>query len=532
MPDAVPLAWTEGVRLHDVVDRAAGRTPDAPALIDGDHVSTFAGLADRVARASGFVAGCTAPGDRVAVVGVNHRSWVDAYYGVPRAGRILVFGNHRLAAPELRSVLERSGSRVLVGPREELDRIDPPASVARIDLDDWEAGLAATALGDGGPAPATPPAAADADAWIIHTSGTTGRSKGAVLTHASVLAAVRASDACRTVPPDEVYLLPFPLAHIAGYNVVHHHARGVPVVLLARFDPADFVATVARRQVTSASLAATMLHALLGFLDQHPAAVADLTSLRQIHYGAAPMPTPVLRAARERLGVDFSQGYGMTELSGNAVFLDADDHRKGLAGDDMLLRAAGRPAPGVSVRVVDDDRRTVPAGVPGEIEVRAPQVMDRYWEEPEATATALADGWLRTGDVGRLAPDGLLMIVDRKKDVIVTGGENVSSLEVEQVIHTVPAVGEVAVVGVPDPRWGENVCAVVVPRTGALDADAQADALAEVVVAAVRAELAGYKRPRHVVVVDALPKNATGKVVKAELRAWLAQHPERLGTRR
>jgi len=186
----------------------------------------------------------------------------------------------------------------------------------------------------------------------------------------------------------------------------------------------------------------------------------------------------------------------------------------------------------VSVRVVDDDRRTVPAGVPGEIEVRAPQVMDRYWEEPEATATALAGGWLRTGDVGRLAPDGLLTIVDRKKDVIVTGGENVSSLEVEQVIHTVPAVGEVAVVGVPDPRWGENVCAVVVPRPGALDADAQADALAEVVVAAVRAELAGYKSPRHVVVVDALPKNATGKVVKAELRAWLAEHPERLGTRR
>jgi len=529
MPDAAPLAWTEGVRLHDVVDHAAGSAPDAPALIDGDHVSTFAGLADRVGRAAAFVAGCTAPGDRIAVVGENHRSWVDAYYGVPRAGRILVFGNHRLAAPELRSVLERSGSRILVGPATELDRIDPPATVTRIDLDAWEAGLADA---DPDPGAATAPAPGDAapgDAWIIYTSGTTGRSKGAVLTHASVLAAVRASDACRTVPPDEVYLLPFPLAHIAGYNVVHHHARGVPVVLLARFDPADFVATVARRRVTSASLAATMLHALLGHLDQHPEAVADLASLRQIHYGAAPMPTPVLRAARERLGVDFSQGYGMTELSGNAVFLDAETHRRGLAGDDAVLRAAGRPAPGVSVRVVDDDRRPVPVGSPGEIEVRAPQVMDRYWEEPAATATALADGWLRTGDVGRLDPDGLLTIVDRKKDVIVTGGENVSSLEVEQVVHTVPAVGEVAVVGVPDPRWGENVCAVVVARPGAAGDD---DALAEAVVAAVRAELAGYKTPRHVVVVDALPKNATGKVVKAELRAWLAEHPERLGTRR
>ncbi len=514
------LAWTAGLRLHGVVDRLAAAAPAAPALVDGDHETTFAGLADRVARTTAFVAASSAPGDRIAVVGENHRSWVDAYYGVPRAGRILVFGNHRLAAPELRSVLARSGARVLVGPAAELDRIDPPSGVVRVDLDAWEAGLAAAA-----PAPPVAGADAGADAWIIYTSGTTGRSKGAVLTHASVLAAVRASDACRTVPPDEVYLLPFPLAHIAGYNVVHHHARGVPVVLLARFDPADFVATVARRRVTSASLAATMLHALLGYLDEHPGAVDGLASLRQIHYGAAPMPSPVLRAARERLGVDFSQGYGMTELSGNAVFLDAAAHRAGLAGDDALLRAAGRPAPGVAVRIVDDAGAPLPAGSPGEIEVRADQVMDRYWEEPEATASTLAGGWLRTGDVGRLAPDGLLTIVDRKKDVIVTGGENVSSLEVEQVIHTVPAVGEVAVVGVPDPRWGENVCAVVVARPGAVvDADA--------VVAAVRAELAGYKTPRHVVVVDVLPKNATGKVVKAELRAWLAGHPERLGDRR
>jgi acyl-CoA synthetase (AMP-forming)/AMP-acid ligase II len=517
------LAWTAGLRLHDVLDRLAAATPAAPALVDGDHEHAFAGLADRVARTAAFVTACSAPGDRIAVVGENHRSWVDAYYGVPRADRILVFGNHRLAAPELRSVLARSGARVLVGPAAELDRIDPPAAVRRIDLDAWEAGLAAATPAP--PADAPTVAAADADAWIIYTSGTTGRSKGAVLTHASVLAAVRASDACRTVPPNEVYLLPFPLAHIAGYNVVHHHARGVPVVLLARFDPADFVATVARRRVTSASLAATMLHALLGYLDDHPGAVDGLASLRQIHYGAAPMPTPVLRAARDRLGVDFSQGYGMTELSGNAVFLDAAAHRAGLAGDDALLRAAGRPAPGVAVRIVDDARAPLPAGSPGEIEVRAAQVMDRYWEEPEATASTLVDGWLRTGDVGRLAPDGLLTIVDRKKDVIVTGGENVSSLEVEQVIHTVPAVGEVAVVGVPDPRWGENVCAVVVARPGAVvDADA--------VVAAVRAELAGYKTPRHVVVVDTLPKNATGKVVKAELRAWLAEHPERLGVRR
>lgn len=517
------LAWTADRSLHEVPGRAATVTPDAPALVDGDRTFTCSELTERIDRTAAAVEELAEPGGRICMVGENHWSWVDAYYGVPRAGRILVFGNHRLAAPELRSVLDRSGASVLVGPRHELERIDPPASVARVDLEEWEAALAAAdpATGDALPFPDRPAA----DAWIIYTSGTTGRSKGAVLTHASILAAVRATDACRKIAPDDVYLLPFPLAHIAGYNVVHHHAHRRPVVLMPRFDPAGFVATVARHGVTSASLAATMLHALLGFLDEHPDRRADLVSLRLVAYGAAPMPTPLLHRGRAALGVDFTQGYGMTELSGNAVFLDVDAHRRGLAGDDALLRTAGRPAPGVEVHVVDDADRPLPVGEAGEIVVRAAQVMDRYWEEPEASAAALAGGWLHTGDVGRFDAAGHLSVVDRKKDVIVTGGENVSSLEVEQVIHSVPAVAEVAVVGVPDPRWGENVCAVVVARPGAtVDPDA--------LVGAVRAELAGFKAPRHVVVTDALPKNATGKIVKAEIRSWLEGHPELLEDRR
>ena len=517
------LDWTADRMLHAVPQRAADTTPDAPALIDGDRTITFAELADRIDRTAAVVADLVAPGGRVCMVGENHWSWVDAYYGVPRAGRILVFGNHRLAPPELRSVIERSGATVLVGPASELDRIDPPAPVTRIDLDGWEAALAGAdpAAGRALPGESSP----DADAWIIYTSGTTGRSKGAVLTHRSVIAAVRATDACRKVASDDVYLLPFPLAHIAGYNVVHHHAHGRPIVLVPRFDPESFVATVARHRVTSASLAATMLHALLDHLDAHPDRRADLTTLRLIAYGAAPMPTPLLHRGRAVLGVDFTQGYGMTELSGNAVFLDVDAHRRGLAGDDALLRTAGRPAPGVEVQVVDDADRPLPVGESGEIVVRAGQVMDRYWEEPEATAAALAGGWLHTGDVGRFAADGYLSVVDRKKDVIVTGGENVSSLEVEQVIHAMPEVAEVAVVGVPDPRWGENVCAVVVPRPGStVDADA--------LVTTVRAELAGFKAPRHVVLTDALPKNGTGKIVKADIRSWLHAHPELLEDRR
>ena len=519
------LAWTRGGFLHEVLTRGSATHPDTPALLDGDRTFSFAELADRAARAAAVVESMTRPGARVAFVGENHWSWVDAYYGVPRGGRLLVFCNHRLAPAELRSVLERSGATVLVGPRAELDRIDHASTAVTraLDLDDWEGAVAAASTAAGN-ALALP--AADTDpAWIIYTSGTTGRSKGAVLTHRSILGAVRATDECRVIAPDDVYLLPFPLCHIAGYNVVPHHARGVPVVLMPRFDPAGFVATVARHRVTSASLAATMLHSLLGHLDEHPEQRSGLATLRLVAYGAAPMPTPLLRRAHATLGIDFTQGYGMTELSGNAVFLDVDAHRRGLAGDDALLRTAGRPAPGVEVRVVDAGDRPLPVGEAGEIVVRAEQVMDRYWEEPEATAATLAGGWLHTGDVGRFDADGHLAVVDRTKDVIVTGGENVSSLEVEQVLHAVPGVGEVAVVGIPDPQWGENVCAVVVPTPGAtLDPDA--------LVAATREHLAGFKVPRHVVVTDVLPKNATGKVVKAELRAWLADRPDLVGERR
>jgi acyl-CoA synthetase (AMP-forming)/AMP-acid ligase II len=292
------------------------------------------------------------------------------------------------------------------------------------------------------------------------------------------------------------------------------------------FDPAGFCRMVGDHGVTSCSLAATMLAALCDHVEAVPADLARLASLRVIAYGAAPMPVTLLRRAHGLLGVDFTQGYGMTELSGNAVFLDAAAHRRGLAGDDALLSAAGHPAPGVDLRITDPDTgMPVASGGVGEIEVRAAQVMAGYWDDPVTTAATLRDGWLRTGDMGTVDDHGMLHVVDRSKDVIITGGENVASPEVEQAVCAVPSVAAAAVVGVPDPRWGENVCAVVVARPGmTVDADE--------VVATVRRTLAGFKTPRHVVVVDALPVNAAGKVVKAQLREWLAANPDVVGPRR
>ena len=502
--------------VHEVIERVARRTPDSAALIAGGVTTSFADLAARIRRTATWSAGLTDAGDRIGVIGENHRAWADLYYGVPAAGRILVFLNHRLAAPELRSIATRAGIRAVVGAAAHVERLglDLPGAT----FESWDDELRRHA-------PASELASdAAAPAWILYTSGTTARPKGAVLTHSGILAAVSVTAVARPATDDDVYIFPFPLCHVAGYNLVHHHARGRPVVLLPRFDAAAFIEAVERHGGTSTSVAATMLSDVLDLVETDAGALATLRSMRLIAYGSAPMPAATLRRASRLIDVGFAQGYGMTELAGNAVFLGPEEHRRGLAGEAHLLAAAGRPGPGVEVRVVDDEGRDTPVGGVGEILVRGRQVMARYWDDPEATAEALVDGWLHTGDVGRYDDDGVLYVVDRKKDVIVTGGENVSSLEVEQVLASCPGVREVAVVGVPDARWGENVCAVIAPSVGAA-----VDRAA--VVAAARAELAGFKVPRHVVIVDELPRNGTGKVVKAELRRWLAADPSLLGER-
>jgi acyl-CoA synthetase (AMP-forming)/AMP-acid ligase II len=260
-----------------------------------------------------------------------------------------------------------------------------------------------------------------------------------------------------------------------------------------------------------------MLRLLLDHLDGD---VAPLATLRTVAYGAAAMPAALLREGTDTLGCGFAQGYGMTELSGNAVFLSPDDHLRGLAGDAGLLRAAGRAGPLVELRIVDASGAPAAPGEAGEIVVRGPQVCAGYWDDPDATAAGIVDGWLHTGDIGTLDADGLLTVVDRAKDLVVTGGENVSSLEVESAVGTHQQVASVAVVGLPDDRWGEAVTAVVVPRPG-LDAG-QLAALPDEVATHAAERLAGYKKPKRVVVVDELPVNAGGKVDKRALRDRLS----------
>lgn len=470
----------------------AAADPAAPALVDGDRTWSFGRLAAEIDRVAAAVARLSDPGDRIAVVGRNRAEYVALLYGIPTAGRIAVPLNQRLAPVEQQAQLARAGAALLVGD-------DPGGPTPAVAWSDWEAWL------DDGPPP-TPGPRPDPDdgAWLLFTSGTTGAAKGAVLTHRSLLTAVAGANAARPVAPDDVYLFPFPLCHVAAYNVVCQHRQGRPLVLMAGFDAVGLQDECRRHAVTALSLAPTMLAMLLDHDGFDPEALA---TVRQIAYGASAMPPALLARAVDALGVGFAQGYGMTELSGNAVFLDEAGHRAALGDAPHLLRAAGRPSPLAEVRIAD-----------GEILVRGGQVMAGYWEDPEATARVLVDGWLHTGDLGRIDDDGYLYVVDRAKDIVVTGGENVASREVEDVLSTHPAVAQVAVVGVPDDRWGEAVCAVVVPRAGAtVDLEG--------LVAHTRGVLAGFKQPRRLVVVDALPVNASGKVLKRDLRDQVAARP-------
>ncbi|WP_406279131.1 class I adenylate-forming enzyme family protein [Embleya sp. NBC_00896] len=481
--------------LHEILVDAAREVPERTALIVPGHASwTFAELAAHARALAATVAARTSPGARVGILAFNRAEYVAAYYGVPWAGRVLVPLNPRLHPREWADQLARSGAELLFGDADLLDRLGRP-EVPTLDLD-TVASMPARAF--------APAADESALTWLLFTSGTTGRPKGVRLTHRSLTAAMRASLACRPVGADTVVLTPFPLAHVAGYQVGAHHLARRPVVVLRRYEPAELAAVVREFEVTNLSLAPTMIDALLDHVREGDGL---RERIRSISYGASPITPDLIRRVDELLGCGLDQGYGMTELSGNAVFLAAADHRP------ELYAAAGRPGPGVEIRIVDDAGRPVPTGDTGEISVRSEQVADGYWQ---LDTGEFADGWFRTGDLGRLDADGYVYVLDRKKDVIITGGENVSAREVEAVLREHPDVRDVAVVGEPDTRWGERVVAVVVAAPGASVAP---DAL----VTLCRSRLAGFKVPRRVLFTDALPVTGTGKISKPALREQVAE---------
>ncbi|MGH3374592.1 MAG: class I adenylate-forming enzyme family protein [Actinoallomurus sp.] len=499
--------------ISDIVEYAARKHPGRAALRFEDQTITFADLRERVRRVANALLTIAEPHDRVAVLSGNRPEYIDLYYGVPGAGMTLTFLNHRLHPAEITALVEHAQASVLVVSGEYLEvmiehRHEMPGVKIIVGLDGGGDRPYAELVAD---APAVEPPRPDEDsvAWLVYTSGTTGRPKGVMLSHRNLVTGVISSAAQWEIPDATVFLFCFPLCHVGGYTVLVNHLRSATVGIACSYDNETFLRLVAEWKVTQTGLAPTMI----AFLLDHPGIESrDLGTLEAIGYGASAIPGEVLRRGMAVLGCDFYQGFGMSELGGNILYFGIADHRRAATGETGLLAAAGRVMDIADVRIVDAEFRDVSPGEPGEMVVRCDQVMRGYWREPELTDAAFRDGWFRTGDVVRQDEEGMVYIVDRIKDLIITGGENVASREVEQVLYRHPSIADAAVFGVPDPQWGESVCAAVVLRP-------DASTTPEEVIAFAREHLGGYKVPRRVELVAELPRNVAGKVLKRELRS-------------
>jgi fatty-acyl-CoA synthase len=505
------------VLIHDHFDYWARIAPERELGVDASRrVSYGAGAAEVSRLASALHGAGVSRGDRVAIVARNRLEYPIVSFAASRLGAVIVPVNVRLAPHELRFVLEDCQARCvfvdapfaegLLGIRGRLAKLATVVGLGSAKLD----GIAPYErfLESAADAPPSGRSAPGDDAVQYYTSGTTGKPKGVVHTHLSL--AVAASY-WRTVFPlaaGERQLLVSPAFHSGGFlNFLHTALCGASVYMLEKFDPGEVLRLIAEQRLVRASLVPATLDACLAEVKE--TSPDRFGSLRYLSYGASAISVATMRRALEVFPCEIHQQFGMTEAP-ILTHLMPQDHLRGLEEPKLLL-STGRPVVGCELRIEGPDGRTLPAGEPGEICARTPLVMKGYFGRPEATAETLRDGWLATGDIGFLDEHGYLSIVDRKKDMIVSGAENVFAKEVEECLLGHPSVREVAVIGVPSERWGEEVKAVVVLEGGhAVDAEG--------LMRFCGARLAGYKRPRSVDFVAELPRNANGKVLKRVLR--------------
>ncbi len=497
-------------------------SPQKPAIWFEGTTTTHGEFASRVRRAAAALDGLgVRRGDRVAWFGANHPTALEMLYASGQIGAIWVPVNARLTAPEARYVLDHSGAGLVVHGREH----GTTADVLRAELPDVRHWIAAETppaggadsldwpqlLGDAAPVQRDEPVSDDDPCLIMYTSGTTGRPKGATLTHGNMTWNAMNQSLGFDFGATERTLALAPLFHIGGLNGTVNPTllRGGCAVIVRRFDPAETLAVIEEQRINSFFAVPTMLDAMArqpGFTTR------DLSALRTIGAAGASVPLPTLRTWLDR-GVTMQQAYGMTEAAPGCTVLDsADAQRK--------VGSAGKPVFFTDVRVLRADGSEADVDEIGEVVVQGPNVMAGYWQEPEQTAAVLRDGWYHTGDAGSLDDEGFLFIRDRYKDMIISGGENIYPAEVESALLELPEVQEAAVIGVPDPTWGEVGLAIVVPSPGS---PPDADALR----AALRTRLAAFKVPKHVEFVDDLPKTATGKVRKPDLRSQFTPTEEK-----
>ncbi len=507
--------------LGDIPRKHARLDPDKECLVCEDTRLTWSKLNERVNRlANGLASLGVSKDTKVAILALNCHKYIEAYYATAKLGAVAVPLNFRLSPEELTYVINHSDSEVLmVGgdllavAREILPglkgvkakiTLDEPAE----DWTDYETLLEESS-------PAEPDVDVDEDdlCQLQYTGGTTGLPKGVMLTHRNYMTSVIGMGLANLFEPGDATLQVLPIFHTAWWPILVHHCAGGKGVIIKRFDFDDILGLVQKERVTHINMVPILLSWILDFpgLDSY-----DVSSIKYLSYAGAPMPADVMRRCIDKFGPIFQQGYGLTEAAPLVTMLMQEDQSR-LEGPEELTRrisSAGRESLVTEVRLVDEDDREVEVGEIGEIAVRGKNIMKGYWKDPELTAHALRGGWLHTGDLARADEYGFLYIVDRKHDMIITGGENVYPFEVEKVLYEHPAVLEAAVVGIQDDKWGEKVVAAVALKQGA---EASEDEL----ITFVRSRIAGYKTPKEIVFMESIPKTAIGKILRREVREML-----------
>lgn len=510
--------------LSDMVAEQAASQPDAEAVVFEETRLSYGQLNERVNRlANGLGSLGLRRGSHVALVLENCHQYLEAYYALSKAGLVAVPLNWRLSDEELRYIVDHSESAALMVDRPhletafrlrgEIERLEHLIGLGvdeSSDLTPYEEIVAAASPAE----PSLEGLDEDGLAVLMYTGGTTGLPKGVMLSHRNLLAAVNAIAGIGMQASGARTLYALPLFHIANWQAFLFHALGGCVIISRRADPKQIVELLLREKPVLVNLVPTVYESLLALPGIED---LDFSFVGRFTVSGAPMAADSMRRCEKVFGMRFGKGYGLTEAAPAVSSLNPDDYT--LEGDPKLVaqgRSVGKPLANVEVRICREDGGECKTREEGEITVRGPNVMLGYWRDPERTGEALRDGWLWTGDLGFVDEEGYLFLTDRKGDMIISGGENVHPTETENALQEHPAVREVAVVGLPDPKWGEAVKGVVALEPGQ-------SASAEELIAFCRERIAGYKCPRSIDFVDELPKSTVGKILRKDVKKWYSE---------